>query len=201
MDPFFLYGHGGGVALCVVGPAGVARITSRVERRDRPAPLGGTCRCHAPHVRVPVGADYVVTDDPGAIDRDRLFGWLVSSYWWSEGLHRSVFDAALEHSLCFSVLTNEGDFVGFGRMVTDRATFAYWADVFVDPAHRGRGLGQALTSAAIDHPALVTCRRILLATRDAHDVYARHGFGPLAAPSTFMEITRPDAGARRPETP
>lgn len=148
-------------------------------------------------MRVSVGAEYVVTDEPGAIDRDRLFGWLQSdSYWWSGGLHRSVFDAAVDHSLCFSALTRDGDFVGFGRMVTDRATFAFWADVYVAAAHRGRGLGQALTSAAIDHPALATCRRILLATRDAHEVYARHGFGPLAAPSTFMEISRPDAGAQ-----
>jgi GNAT superfamily N-acetyltransferase len=148
-------------------------------------------------VRVSVGAEYVVTDEPGAIDRDRLFGWLQSdSYWWAGGLHRSVFDVAVDHSLCFSALTTDGDFVGFGRMVTDRATFAYWADVYVDVAHRGRGLGQALTSQAIDHPALATCRRVLLATRDAHAVYARHGFAPLADPSTFMEISRPDAAAQ-----
>lgn len=148
-----------------------------------------------------VGADYVVTDDPGAIDRDRLFGWLASSYWWAGGLHRSVLDTALDHSLCFSALHGGDDFVGFGRMVTDRATFAYWADVYVDAGHRGRGLGRALTSAAIDHPALATCRRVLLATRDAHEVYARHGFVPLADPSVFMEISRPDAGAARTGAP
>ncbi len=144
---------------------------------------------------MPVGADYVVTDEPGAIDRGRLFGWLASSYWWSGGLHRSVLDAALDHSLCFSALTVQGEFVGFGRMVTDRASFAYWADVVVDEPHRGRGLGGALTSAALAHPALATCRRVLLATRDAHEVYARQGFAPLADPSVFMEITRPHAGA------
>jgi GNAT superfamily N-acetyltransferase len=144
-----------------------------------------------------VGDDYVVTDDPEAIDRDRLFGWLESSYWWSGGLHRSVYDAALDHSLCFSALTTDGGFVGFGRMVTDQASFAYWADVYVDPEHRGRGLGRALTSVALDHPAVATCRRILLATRDAHEVYARHGFTPLPDPSIFMEISRPDAGSPR----
>jgi len=144
---------------------------------------------------VEVAGEYVVTDDRDVIDRDRLFGWLESSYWWSGGLHRSVFDAAVEHSLCFSAVTRDGTFVGFGRMVTDRATFAYWADVYVDPAHRGRGLGRALTHAALEHPALATCRRILLATRDAHAVYARHGFSPLADPTVFMEISRPQAGA------
>jgi GNAT superfamily N-acetyltransferase len=148
-----------------------------------------------------VGDEYVVTDDPEAVDRDRLFGWLGSSYWWSGGLHRSVLDAALDHSVCFSALTVDGDFVGFGRMVTDRASFAYWADVYVDAAHRARGLGRALTSSALDHPALATCRRILLATRDAHDVYARQGFVPLADPSIFMEISRPDAAAGRARTP
>jgi GNAT superfamily N-acetyltransferase len=152
-------------------------------------------------VEVSVGAEYVVTDDPDTIDRDRLFGWLQSdAYWWAGGLHRSVFDAALEHSLCFSALTADGDFVGFGRMVTDRASFAYWADVYVDAGHRGRGLGRALTKVAVDHPALATCRRILLGTRDAHEVYARQGFAPLADPSIFMEITRPDAGAGQRRT-
>jgi GNAT superfamily N-acetyltransferase len=146
---------------------------------------------------VPVGEGYVVTDETDAIDRDRLFGWLSGSYWWSGGLHRSVLDAALDHSLCFSVLTADGAFVGFGRMVTDHATFAYWADVYVDPGHRGRGLGGALTAHALEHPALATCRRILLATRDAHEVYARHGFAPLADPSIFMEISRPGAGSVR----
>lgn len=148
-------------------------------------------------MRVSVGADYVVTDSPEAIDRDRLFGWLSGSYWWSGGLDRAVLDAALEHSLCFSALTRDGTFVGFGRMVTDRATFAYWADVYVDAGHRGRGLGRALTAQALEHPALTSCRRILLATRDAHEVYARHGFGPLSDPSIFMEISRPDAGSVR----
>ena len=152
-------------------------------------------------MRVSLGDGYVVTDDVEAIDRDRLLGWLESSYWWSGGLHPSVLDTALAHSVCFSALTADGDFVGFGRMVTDRASFAYWADVFVDPAHRARGLGRALTSAALDHPALATCRRILLATRDAHEVYARHGFAPLADPSIYMEITRPDAAAGPARTP
>jgi GNAT superfamily N-acetyltransferase len=153
--------------------------------------------CHARPVRVWVGAEYVVTDDPQVIDRDRLFGWLSGSYWWSGGLHRSVFDRALENSLCFSALTSDGAFVGFGRMVTDRASFAYWADVYVEVGHRGRGLGQALTDQALEHPALATCRRILLATRDAHEVYARHGFAPLPDPSIFMEISRPGAGSLR----
>jgi GNAT superfamily N-acetyltransferase len=138
---------------------------------------------------------YVIVDDPSVVDRDRLFGWLTTdAYWWSGGLHRDVFDQALDNSVCLSALTTSGAFVGFGRIVTDRATFAYWADVYVDAAHRGRGLGQRLTRSAVAHPAVATCRRILLATRDAHLVYTRSGFVPLADPSIFMEISRPSAG-------
>ena len=137
---------------------------------------------------------YVITDDPDAIDRDQLFSWLATdAYWWSGGLSRRVFDEAIENSMCFSALTASGAFVGFGRMVTDRATFAYWADVYVAAAHRGRGLGQRLTRSALEHPALATCRRVMLATRDAHSVYRRTGFAALADPATFMEISRPSA--------
>jgi GNAT superfamily N-acetyltransferase len=135
---------------------------------------------------------YTITDDPAAVDRDRLFEWLTTdAYWWSGGLSRGVLDAALDTSLCFSALSPSGDFVGFGRMVTDRATFAYWCDVYVMPAHRGRGLGGQLTRIAVAHPALATCRRIMLATRDAHRVYEGLGFRPLDDPSWFMEISRP----------
>jgi GNAT superfamily N-acetyltransferase len=143
---------------------------------------------------------YVLTDETSAIDREQLFAWLsTDAYWWSGGLRRSVLDAALDASLCFSVLTSEHAFVGFGRMVTDRATFAYWSDVYVAPEHRGQGLGSWLTETALAHPELVTCRRILLATRDAHEIYQRCGFLPLADPAMFMEISRPTAGgAPRP---
>jgi GNAT superfamily N-acetyltransferase len=135
---------------------------------------------------------YVVDDDQGSIDRDRLYRWLsTDAYWWAGGLSREVFDAALDASLSLSLLAPGSDFVGFGRMVTDRATFAYWCDVYVDPAHRGRGLGGWLTALAVSHPDLATCRRIMLATRDAHRVYARNGFTALAQPDIFMEIHRP----------
>jgi GNAT superfamily N-acetyltransferase len=137
---------------------------------------------------------YVITDDPAAIDRDRLFEWLATdAYWWSGGLRRRVLDDALENSICLSVLAASGAFVGFGRMITDRATFAYWADVYIAAEHRGRGLGHRLTRSALEHPALATCRRILLATRDAHTLYERSGFAALGDPSIFMEITRPSA--------
>jgi len=144
---------------------------------------------------------YLLDDDPACIDRDRLFGWLSSdAYWWSGGLDRQVLEAALDASITLSVLSPAGAFVGFGRLVTDRATFGYWCDVYIERQHRGRGLGQLLTCHALAHPAVATCRRILLATRDAHAVYERAGFSNLAHPEIFMEILRRDASSvHRPE--
>ena len=103
--------------------------------------------------------------------------------------------AALDASITLSLLDPNGLFVGFGRLVTDRATFAYWCDVYVECEHRGRGLGQQLTLHALAHPAVGTCRRIMLATRDAHTVYERAGFSPLNEPDIFMELLRPGAAA------
>lgn len=143
---------------------------------------------------------YLVDDDQGRVDRDRLYGWLTSdAYWWSGGLDREVLDEAIRASLNLSCFDSSDHFVGFGRLVTDRATFAYWCDVYVDPEHRGRGLGSRLTALAISHPAIATCRRVMLATRDAHALYARAGFTPLAAPEIFMELHRPDAAAGPPD--
>jgi len=140
---------------------------------------------------------YVVDDDPVFIDRDRLYVWLTTdAYWWEGGLSREVLEAALDASLSLSILAPDGTFVGFGRMVTDRATFAYWCDVYIDLAHRRKGLGGWLTALAVSHPDVATCRRIILATRDAHPVYARHGFTALAQPEIFMEINRPGATVR-----
>ena len=145
------------------------------------------------------GADgYRIVDDPAAVDVDALHTWLDGdAYWWPQGLRREVLDRALVGSLTLTVLDPDGVMVGFGRVVSDRATFAYWCDVYVEPGHRGRGLGRWLTGTFLEHPELTDCRRFLLATRDAHDVYAPLGFVPLMRPEIFMEVHRPLAGARR----
>ncbi len=141
---------------------------------------------------------YRLADDPGWVNAEALHAWLDwDAYWWPQGLRREVLDQALAGSLTLTVLDPDGAMVGFGRVITDRATFAYWCDVYVQPVHRGRGLGQWLTEAFVEHPDLATCRRFLLATRDAHDVYRPLGFVPLARPEIFMEINRPLAGASR----
>jgi GNAT superfamily N-acetyltransferase len=90
--------------------------------------------------------------------------------------------------------------VGFARVVSDFATIAYLADVFVVPAHRGRGLGKWLTQTIVNHPELQGLRRILLATQDAHGLYAQFGFQPLSNPERFMSIHRPDVYRGRTES-
>lgn len=124
------------------------------------------------------------------LDVDVIHGFLAASY-WSPDIPRDVVERALAGSLNFG-LYRGGAQMGFARFVTDRATFAYLADVFVLPAHRRQGHASWLVATALTHPELQGLRRVLLATRDQHALYARHGFAPLAAPGRFMEILRPD---------
>ena len=138
---------------------------------------------------------YEVTTDSSRFDVDAIHSFLSKSY-WSPGVPRSVIERAIQHSLCFGVLC-DGAQVGFARMVTDRATFAYLADVYVLEAHRGRGLTKMLMDHVFAHPELQGLRRWLLATRDAHGVYAPLGFAPLAAPERWMEIFELEPYARR----
>lgn len=134
--------------------------------------------------------DVEVSDARERLDVDMIHGFLAQSY-WAAGIPRSTVERALDHSLNFG-LYRAGAQLAFARFVTDRATFAYLADVFVLPAHRGQGLGRRIVEVALTHPALDGLRRMLLATRDAHALYARFGFAPVARPERFMEIHRPD---------
>jgi GNAT superfamily N-acetyltransferase len=135
-------------------------------------------------------ADYEITSDKGRLDLAAIHAFLSEAY-WSPGIPRAVVERAIANSLCFGVL-HEGHQVGFARVVTDRATFAYLADVYVLPEHRGNGLARRLMEAIAAHPDLQGLRRFLLATRDAHGLYARFGFRPLAHPERIMEVHQPD---------
>ena len=129
-----------------------------------------------------------ITTDAARLDRDRLHGWLSSAY-WSQGLPRPVLDKAIDNSLCFAAL-RDGDLVGFARVVTDRATFAWLCDVFVAEQARGAGVGKRLIEAVVTHPDLLGLRRFLLATRDAHGLYRQYGFRPIENPEALMAIRR-----------
>ncbi len=134
---------------------------------------------------------YEITSDVSRFDIDAIHAFLAQSY-WSPGIPRRVVDRAISNSLCFGVFFGNEQ-VGFARVVTDRATFAYLADVYVLEAHRGKGLARRLMSEVMRHPDLQGLRRILLATRDAHGLYSKYGFAPLKAPGRMMEINNPDA--------
>jgi GNAT superfamily N-acetyltransferase len=125
-------------------------------------------------------------DNRERLDLDRVHRWLASSY-WSPGLERPLLEQAVAGSHPLGVyLTQQGQ-VGFGRMITDYATFAWIADVWVDEAFRGQGLGQGIVRWFIEHPRVAGVRRIALNTRDAHGVYAKLGFTALSRPHYLME--------------
>jgi len=126
-----------------------------------------------------------------------VHGWLAGTY-WAKGLPRAVFDRSVDGSLCFVLRDDAGSVRGFARVVTDRATFAYLADVYVDEAVRGQGGATAIMNAVSAHPDLQGLRRWLLATRDAHGLYERYGFTPLTHPERLMQRHDPDVyrGAR-----
>jgi GNAT superfamily N-acetyltransferase len=136
----------------------------------------------------------VVSTDPARLDLDVIHGFLKSAY-WCEGLPREVIERAIRHSLCFG-LYDAGRQVGFARVITDRATYAYLADVFVLESHRGRGLSKRLMQAIVAHPDLQGLRRWSLLTRDAHGLYAQFGFQPLSQPERHMERFDPDVYKR-----
>jgi GNAT superfamily N-acetyltransferase len=134
-----------------------------------------------------------LTFDVARLDRDRVYAWLRATY-WSPGLRRDVFERAVANSIVVSAIDRaSGVQVAFARVVTDRATFAWLCDVFVDPAHRGRGVARAMVRFAMAHPDLTTLRRFCLATRDAHGVYKPLGFAPVVADNWLERRLPPEA--------
>ncbi|MBI2724363.1 MAG: GNAT family N-acetyltransferase [Chloroflexi bacterium] len=125
-----------------------------------------------------------------------VHGYLARSY-WSQGVSRDIVARSIEHSLCFGLYEGERQ-VGFARAITDQATMAYMADVFVLEEYRGRGLGVFLVGSLMAHPALQGLRVFRLATMDAHTLYAKFGFTPLARPERMMEIVDPAVYAGNP---
>ena|SRR5579859_1023988 len=120
---------------------------------------------------------YLISTDPARLDRDAIWQFLRTAY-WSLGVERHVVDRAIDNSLVFGLYGERGEQAGFARLVTDQARFAWLADVFVLPAHRGRGLGVWLVATTLEHPA-VAGLRVVLGTKDAHGLYERFGFRPV----------------------
>ncbi|MBI3524402.1 MAG: GNAT family N-acetyltransferase [Betaproteobacteria bacterium] len=139
--------------------------------------------------------EFTITDDRASLDIPLIHDFLRTSY-WAKGIPKEIVVKALENSLCFGVF-HQSRQVGFGRVVTDRATFAYLADVFVIESYRGRGIGKWLVACVREHPELQGLRRWLLATADAHQLYRQHGFAPLGKPDRMMEIVDPEIYLRK----
>lgn len=132
-----------------------------------------------------------ISDDPADVDLDVVHGFLSTQAYWCLGIPRELVAKAVANSVCFSAWL-DGRQVGFARIIGDRATFGYLADVFVLPEFRGRGISKALVAAAMAHPDTRGLRRLMLATRDAHALYAGFGFAAPARPESLMEVYRPD---------
>jgi GNAT superfamily N-acetyltransferase len=130
--------------------------------------------------------DYLISTDPARLDLELVHRFLSEAY-WSPGVAREVVERSIEHSLNFGLYRGDEQ-VGFARVVTDYSTFAWLADVFVLEPDRQRGLGKWLVETVISHPDLKTVRRWLLATVDAHRLYERFGFRPIAEHPRFMVI-------------
>lgn len=127
-----------------------------------------------------------ISTDKSALDVAMIHRFLSERSTWAIGIPRATLERAIEHSLCFGAYI-DGRQVGFARVTTDCATFAYLADVFVLEAERGKGYSKALMAAVLAHSDLQGLRRFMLATSDAHALYAQYGFTPPARPATLME--------------
>jgi GNAT superfamily N-acetyltransferase len=132
---------------------------------------------------------YEISTDPARLDAELVHRWLSLDAYWALGRPRETQDQAIAGSLNFGVYDRtSGVQVGYARVVTDGATFAWLCDVYVAPAARGHGLGAAMVTAVRDHLARYGLRYVLLATEDAHALYARVGFTPLVRPEKWMAL-------------
>jgi GNAT superfamily N-acetyltransferase len=138
----------------------------------------------------------VITTDRALMDVDAIHAFLSEHAYWCRGIPHATVARAIERSFVVAALDG-GDQVGFARAVTDGATFAWVCDVYVLPAHRGRGLARRMLEKMLAHPELQGLRRWVLATRDAHDLYRRLGFAALPSPERWMIVEDPEVYSRK----
>jgi GNAT superfamily N-acetyltransferase len=136
--------------------------------------------------------EFEIDTDRERLQIDRIQSFLASESYWAQTRTREQTEMAIENSICFGLYRGERQ-IGFARVVSDQATFAYLGDVYVEEEFRGRGLSKWLMEVIISHPDLQGLRRWVLATRDAHGLYEQFGFAELRFPERWMERTAPDA--------
>ena len=135
--------------------------------------------------------DFIFSDDRNLIDSKAVHHYLSTQSYWAQGIPLEIVQRAISHSLCFGVY-KDGKQIGFARWITDRATFAYLCDVYIEESYRGLGLSKKLMSLMMFHPDLQGLRTYTLGTLDAHGLYEQFGFKPLTAPERRMEIVVKD---------
>lgn len=133
---------------------------------------------------------FQISTDKSLLQVDVIYDYLNNDSYWAQGISREKLDKAMANSICFGVYTQDKQ-VGFARVVTDAATFAYICDVFVLPAFRKKGLSKWLIQSIVNHPDLQGLRRWSLATADAHGLYSQFGFTQINRPENWMEIFTP----------
>jgi GNAT superfamily N-acetyltransferase len=141
---------------------------------------------------LPLPDGYEISTDKARLDVDVIYQYLSEDSYWSPGIAREVVERSIANSLCFGLYRGATQ-VGFARVVTDHALFGLLADVFVLPAHRGKGLSKALMQRVVEHEVVKKLRRFQLVTTDAHGLYRQFGFGEITEAWRYMEILRPDA--------
>lgn len=133
---------------------------------------------------------YSISTDKTLLDLDVMFNYLSKESYWAKGLPFDTMKRGIDNSMCFGVYHDKKQ-IGFAKVVTDKATFAYIADVFILEPYRGKGLSKWLMHTITSHNELQGLRRWSLATADAHGLYAQFGFTPLLAPERWMQIYAP----------
>jgi GNAT superfamily N-acetyltransferase len=136
--------------------------------------------------------DFCLTTDKSRLDIAEIHRFLTEESYWAAGRTLEQTRMAIENSICFAIFSGD-EMAAFGRVVSDKATFAYVGDVFVKEPFRGHGLSKMLMQAMISHPELQGLRRWILATRDAHGLYEKFGFSELRFPERWMERPAPNA--------
>jgi GNAT superfamily N-acetyltransferase len=135
--------------------------------------------------------NFIISTDPARLDVAVIHQYLAEESYWAQNIPRELVALAIAGSLNFGLYASGGKQIGFARVITDYATFAYLCDVFVLPDYRGQGLSKWLMTCVMAHPDLQNLRRFMLMTRDAHSLYTRFGFTAVKEPANCLEIARP----------
>jgi len=133
---------------------------------------------------------YLISSDPALLNLEVIHGFLAQESYWAKAIPKPLVERTIQNSLCWGVYHRAAQ-IGFARVITDQATFAYLADVFILPEHRGQGLSKALVATVLAHPDLQGLRRWMLVTADAQGLYEQLGFKGVPQPERHMEIHRP----------